>query len=165
MKTDKLYLVGFMGAGKSTVARAMGRATGWRVEDIDERIEARERKSVAAIFSQHGEAHFRQLEREALTALLPERHTIVATGGGTFIETDNRALMLADGEVAWLDLPLASVIERVPADGRRPLAADRAQLELLYTRRQLAYAHAHVRIDATRPVPEVVEQLLAWIEY
>jgi len=165
VKTDKLYLVGFMGAGKSTVARAMGRATGWRVEDIDERIEARERKSVAAIFSQHGEAHFRQLEREALTALLPERHTIVATGGGTFIETDNRALMLADGEVAWLDLPLASVIERVPADGRRPLAADRAQLELLYTRRQLAYAHAHVRIDATRPVPEVVEQLLAWIEY
>ena len=165
MKADKLYLVGFMGAGKSTVARAMGRATGWRVEDIDERIEARERRSIAAIFAQQGEAYFRQLERQALTELLPERHTIVATGGGTFAEADNRALMLADGAVAWLDLPLARVIDRVPPDGRRPLAADRAQLDQLYTRRQLAYAQAHLRVDATRPVPELVERLLAWIEY
>ncbi len=165
MKADKLYLVGFMGAGKSTVARAMGRATGWRVEDIDERIEARERRSIASIFAQQGESYFRQLERQALSELLPERHTIVATGGGTFAEADNRALMLADGAVAWLDLPLARVIERVPADGRRPLAADRAQLDQFYARRQLSYAQAHVRIDATRPVPEVVEHLLAWIEY
>jgi shikimate kinase len=165
VKADKLYLVGFMGAGKSTVARAMGRATGWRVEDIDERIEARERRSIASIFAQHGEPYFRQLERQALSELLPDRHTIVATGGGTFAEADNRALMLADGAVAWLDLPLARVIDRVPADGRRPLAADRAQLDQLYARRQLAYAQAHVRIDATRPVPEVVEHLLAWIEY
>jgi shikimate kinase len=165
VKADKLYLVGFMGAGKSTVARAMGRATGWRVEDIDERIEARERRSIASIFAQNGEPYFRQLERQALSELLSERHTIVATGGGTFAEADNRALMLADGAVAWLDLPLARVIERVPADGRRPLAADRAQLDQLYARRQLAYAHAHVRIDATLPVPEVVERLLAWIEY
>jgi shikimate kinase len=165
VNTDKLYLVGFMGAGKSTVARAIGRATGWRVEDIDERIEARERRSVAAIFAQHGEPYFRQLERQALGELLSERHTVVATGGGTFAEADNRALMLADGAVAWLDLPLAGVIERVPADGRRPLAMDRAQLDQIYTRRQLAYAQAHVRIDASRPVAEVVERLLAWIEY
>ena len=165
MKADKLYLVGFMGAGKSTVARAMGRATGWRVEDIDERIEARERRSIASIFAQQGEPYFRQLERQALSELLAERHTIIATGGGTFAEADNRALMLADGAVAWLDLPLTHVIDRVPADGRRPLAADRAQLDQLYARRQLAYAQAHLRIDATRPVPEVVEHLLAWIEY
>jgi shikimate kinase len=165
VKTDKLYLVGFMGAGKSTVARAFGRATGWRVEDIDERIEARERRTIAAIFAQQGEAHFRQLERQALGELLPDRHIIVATGGGTFAEADNRALMLADGTVAWLDLPLGRVVDRVPLDGRRPLAADRAQLEQLYARRQLSYAQAHVRIDATRPVPEVVEHLLAWIEY
>ena len=73
--------------------------------------------------------------------------------------------MLADGAVAWLDLPLARVIERVPPDGRRPLAADRAQMEQLYARRQLAYADAHLRVDATRPVPEVVEHLLDWIGY
>ena len=165
MKADKLYLVGFMGAGKTTVARALGKRTGWRVEDIDERIEAREHRSVASIFSQQGEPYFRQLERMALSELMPIRHVVVATGGGTFAEADNRALMLADGAVAWLDLSLAHVIDRVPADGRRPLAADRAQMELLYTRRQLAYAHAHVRIDATRPVAEVVGRLLEWVDF
>jgi shikimate kinase len=165
VKADKLYLVGFMGAGKSTVAKALGKRTGWRVEDIDERIEAREHRSVAAIFSQQGEAYFRQLERLALGDLLPLRHVVVATGGGTFVEADNRALMLADGAVAWLDLPLAQVIERVPADGRRPLASDRARMEQLYSRRQLAYAHAHVRIDAACAVPEIVGRLLEWVDF
>ena len=165
MKADKLYLVGFMGAGKTTVARALGKRAGWRVEDIDERIETREHRSVASIFAQQGEPHFRQLERLALGELLPLRHVVVATGGGTFVEADNRALMLADGAVAWLDLPLAQVIERVPADGRRPLASDRAQMEQLYARRRLAYAHAHVRIDATHAVAEIVGRLLEWIDF
>lgn len=165
MTTDKIYLVGFMGAGKTTIARALGRVLGWRVEDLDERIEMRERRTIAGIFAQHGEPYFRQLERQALIELLPERHIIVATGGGTFAEADNRAVMLADGSVVWLDVPLATVIERVPGDGRRPLAADRTRLEQLYARRQLAYAQAHVRIDATGPVPEVVERVLAWVEY
>jgi shikimate kinase len=165
VKADKLYLVGFMGAGKTTVARALGRRLGWRVEDIDERIESRERRPVAAIFAQQGEPYFRQLERQMLSELLPERHVVVATGGGTFAEADNRALMLADGAVAWLDVPLSQVIARIPVDGRRPLAADRTQMEQLFFRRQMTYAQAHVRIDATEPVPAVVEQLLEWVGY
>jgi len=165
VNADKLYLVGFMGAGKTTVARALGRRLGWRVEDVDERIEARERRSVAAIFAQQGEPYFRQQERQVLSELLPDRQVIVATGGGTFAEPDNRALMLADGAVVWLDVPLPRIMERVPADGRRPLAADRAQMEQLYTRRRLAYAEAHLRVDGTHPVPEVVEHLLEWIGY
>ena len=165
MNADKIYLVGFMGAGKTTVARALGRRLGWRVEDIDERIEARERRSVAAIFSQSGESYFRQQERQVLSDLLPQRQIVVATGGGTFAEPDNRALMLADGAVVWLDVPLTRVFERVPADGRRPLAADRAQMEQLYARRRLAYAEAHVRIDGTEPVPDVVVRLLEWVGY
>ena len=165
MKPDKLYLIGFMGAGKSTIARALGRRIGWRVVDIDERIESRERRSVASIFSQSGEPYFRQVERQVLGEILSERNLIIATGGGTFAEADNRALMLADGAVAWLDVPLAQVVERVPADGRRPLAADREQMEQLFLRRQLVYANAHVRIDAGGPVAEVVERLLDWIGY
>lgn len=165
MNADKIYLVGFMGAGKTTVARALGRRLGWRVEDIDERIEARERRSVATIFAQSGESYFRQQERQVLSDLLPQRQIVVATGGGTFAEPDNRALMLADGAVAWIDVPLTRVFERVPADGRRPLAADRAQMEQLYARRRLAYAEAHVRVDGTEPVPDVVAQLLEWVGY
>ena len=165
MKADKLYLVGFMGAGKSTVARALGARIGWQVEDIDVRIEARERRSVATIFVQSGEAYFRQAERQVLSELLPHRELIVATGGGTFVEPDNRALMLADGAVAWLDVPLERVFQRVPADGRRPLAADRAQMQLLFARRQLVYAEAHARIDASGRVADVVERLLEWIDF
>ncbi len=61
MRADKLYLVGFMGAGKSTVARAVGRRLGWRTDDIDDLIEARDRRRVSAIFAQSGEPYFRQL--------------------------------------------------------------------------------------------------------
>ena len=165
MNADKIYLVGFMGAGKTTVARALGRRLGWPVEDIDARIEARERRSVAAIFAQDGEAYFRQQERQALSDLLPQRQIIVATGGGTFAEPDNRALMLAEGAVAWIDIPLTRVFERVPADGRRPLAADRAQMEQLYARRRLTYAEAHLRVDGTEPVLDVVARLLEWVGY
>jgi len=165
MRTDKLYLVGFMGAGKTTVARALGRRIGWRVEDVDERIEARERRTVAAIFAQEGEPRFRQVERDVIRELLPMRDTIVAAGGGTFAEADNRSAMLADGAVAWLDVPFERLVDRVPPDGRRPLASDRAQMEQLYERRQLTYRQAHLRLDAAQPVDEIVERLLEWIGY
>src|SRR5688572_26661766 len=133
-----MYLVGFMGAGKSTVARALARRIGWRVEDVDERIEARERRSISAIFEHDGEPYFRQVEREVLQDLLSLREVVVATGGGTFVEPDNRAAMLADAAVAWLDVPFEHVVERVPADNRRPLATDRSGMEQLYYRRQIA---------------------------
>ena len=165
MKADKLYLVGFMGAGKTSVARALGRRMGWRVEDIDQRIEAREHQRVAEIFARQGEPYFRSVEREILCDLLSERHAIIATGGGTFVDPDNRVTMLSDGAVAWLDVPLERVIERVPADGRRPLAADRVQMEQLYAHRRASYTQAHVRIDASRPVPEIVERILEWIGF
>ena len=164
MKADKLYLVGFMGAGKTSVARALGRRMGWRVEDIDHRIEAREHLRVAEIFARHGEPYFRSVERSVLEDLLPQRNVIIATGGGTFVDPDNRAAMLADGAVAWLDVPLERVIERVPADGRRPLASDRTQMEQLYARRGAAYSQAHIRIDASRPVAEI-ERILEWIGF
>jgi shikimate kinase len=165
VRADKLYLVGFMGAGKTTVAAALGRRIGWRSEDIDERIEARERRSVAGIFVQEGEGYFRQAERDVLSDLLPVRNVIIATGGGTFVDPGNRAIILSDGAVAWLDVPLSRVIDRIPPDGRRPLASDLVQMEELYLRRRLAYAEAHVRIDAAKPIDEVVERLLDWIGY
>ena len=66
MKADKLYLVGFMGAGKTSVARALGRRMGWRVEDVDHRIEACEHQRVAEIFATQGESYFRSVERSVL---------------------------------------------------------------------------------------------------
>lgn len=165
MKADKIYLVGFMGAGKSTVARMLARRLGWSFEDIDERIEAKERRAVSTIFAQKGEPYFRQLERQTLLDLVPLRNIVIATGGGTFVDPINRATMLADGAVAWLDIPLSRVIERVPADGRRPLAADRVQMQQLFDARQIAYAQAHIRIDASGAASDVVERMLNWVGY
>jgi shikimate kinase len=159
---DKIYLVGFMAAGKSTLARALGRRLGWRVEDVDDRIEAREGRSVAAIFARDGEAYFRQVERAVLLDLLPIRDAVVATGGGTFVDPDNRAAINRDGLSVWLDVPLETVIERLPRSGSRPLAADRVQFERLYAARRAAYQQARVRLDGSRePTAGLVEQIVA----
>lgn len=161
MTTDKIYLVGFMAAGKTTVARALARRLGWRVEDVDELIEVRERLTVADIFARHGEAYFRGVEREIVRLLLPLRHVVVATGGGTFMDPETRAALNMDGTSVWLDVPFDTVLSRLPADGRRPLAADRAQMERLFALRQTAYIHAHLRIDAAHaPAEEIAEQIL-----
>lgn len=165
MTTDKIYLVGFMGAGKSTVARALGKRLDWKVEDIDALIERAERRDIPTIFRDAGEAYFRAREREALVALLPDRGTIVASGGGTFADAANRELMLRDGAVIWLDAPLSTVLARVPSDGRRPLAADRLGMEQLYNQRLAAYRQAHLRVDAGRgSVEELVDHILEWVE-
>jgi shikimate kinase len=165
VKADKVYLVGFMGAGKTTVARALARRLDWRHEDIDERIEQRERRDIPTIFRQEGEPYFRALEREEVIALLAARGAVIATGGGTFVDPATRELMLRDGAVVWLDASFAAILSRVPLDGRRPLAADRIEMEKLYNQRRMAYSQSHLKLDAGRAsVEELVEQIVEWLE-
>jgi shikimate kinase len=91
---------------------------------------------------------------------------VVATGGGTYADPENRRMINGDGVAIWLDLPFEQALERVPADGRRPLAADRGQFEALYATRRLSYLQAHLRLDASRaPVEELVERILDWLGY
>jgi len=160
VSVDKIYLVGFMAAGKTSLAAALAGRLDWPVRDVDEQIELREHRPISSIFAREGELYFRQVERQVLHDLVPLRHVIVATGGGTFVDPENRALINADGLSVWLDAPLSELLERIPADGRRPLAADRAQMEQMYEVRRAAYEQAHVRLDASRvPVEALAEQL------
>ena len=161
MTADKIYLVGFMASGKSTVARALAARLRWEWEDVDDLIERHERMTIADIFTRHGEAYFRSIEKEILRLLQPMRHVVVATGGGTFADADNRAAINIDGASVWIDVPLADLIARIPLDGRRPLASDRSQLERLYAARTDAYRLAHVRVNGARvPTPAIVDRIL-----
>ncbi len=164
MRTDKIYLVGFMAAGKTTLATRLAEALGWRAEDIDELVEARERCSVAEIFLRHGEPYFRAAERDVLRLLLPLRRVVVATGGGTFVDPENRRLIMMDGVSIWLDVDFEQVLARVPADGRRPLAADRAQFERLFVIRRRAYQHADLRLEVgATSLGRLAERAVEWL--
>lgn len=161
MMADKIYLVGFMASGKSTIARALAARLQWQSEDIDELIERRERRTIADIFAKQGEPYFRAVEREMLKVLQPIRHVVVATGGGTFADPENRTAINLDGVSVWIDLPLPDLLHRIPRDGRRPLAASRADLERLFFVRSESYRLAHVRINAARAsVTAVVDRIL-----
>lgn len=160
MMPDKIYLVGFMASGKSTVARALAARLGWRTEDVDELIEQHERRTIPEIFAQQGEPYFRAVEREILRLLQPIRHVVVATGGGTFMDPDNRALINLDGLSVWIDVPLVDLIPRIPLDGRRPLAANRTELERLYAARTETYRLAHVRVNGRGSVAATVDHML-----
>jgi shikimate kinase len=142
-----------MASGKSTMARALAARLGWRAEDVDELIEKRAGMTVAEIFARHGEPHFRAIEREILKLLQPLRNVVVATGGGTFVDPENRAAINLDGVSVWLDVPLVDLIPRIPLDGRRPLASDRAHLERLYAARVEAYRMALLRVNASHQSP------------
>ena len=117
MPIDKVYLVGFMGAGKSTLARRLAARLDWRAEDIDQRVEARDGRTVSAIFAAQGEPYFRDLEQAAVARALAEHDGVLALGGGAVMHPGTRQLLVAHGAgggvVVWLDVDLPSAAKRV----------------------------------------------------
>ena len=143
-------------------ARAGGRL-GWHAEDVDELIEARERRTVADIFARTASPTSAALEREILQLLLPLRHVVVATGGGTFVDPDNRAAINRDGLSVWLDVPFEDAARR----GFPPTAAGRLRptgrrWSGCLPPRRLAYAQAHLRRRraAALDAEAIVERIL-----
>ena len=165
MKVDKIYLVGFMCAGKSTVAKALAQRLDWAFEDLDTLIEAQEQRLIAEIFAADGEAEFRKMERRLLQQLVRRRQVVVATGGGSFSDSASRALIDGDGASVWLDVSFETVLERLPSDGKRPLASDRTTMQALWNARRPAYSLAQLQLPADRsPVDDLVSQILDWVE-
>jgi shikimate kinase len=164
-----VFLVGFMGCGKTTVGELVSRRLGWRFEDLDTRIENRQGSSIAAIFCSHGEARFRQIEREALVELISDMASeaiVAALGGGTLVEPENRGLLEESGLPAiFLDAPVEDLWKRcTSAQIERPLARDRNQFRQLYVDRRRLYMEAAATIDTTGKDPdEVAREVASWL--
>jgi shikimate kinase len=143
-----------MGAGKSTVGRRLAKKLGWKFIDLDHEIERRERRRISEIFRQDGEPHFRHLESLCLKHFSTSAKTVVALGGGTFLDPENRELAEKTGLTVWLKVSFSNIADRVKIDGTRPNFADKAQAERLYQTRERFYALAKVHIDADDATPE-----------
>jgi len=157
----RVVLVGFMGAGKTTVAPRLAALLGWDHLDMDPEIERRTGLTVAEIFRQRGEPAFRQ-EEKALAAELVERdRLVVAAGGGAFAQPETRALLRQNATVAWLRCDLDTVMARIPRDGSRPLAGTRETIAALFAAREPSYRRADWTFDAARRPPEALAREIA----
>lgn len=137
-----IFLVGFMGAGKTTVGRALALALNYEFFDLDELIAKRAGKSVQEIFADLGEAEFRTLEREAIRCCADLTRTVIALGGGAYVSAENRSLLRLIGSTVWLDCPLEVCLQRISGDKSRPLFGTEAEMRDLLQQRRAAYAQA-----------------------
>ena len=161
-----ILLIGFMGAGKSETAKALGRKTGTLPLDTDLMIEVREGKSIPSIFADRGEEYFRGLETKLLAELKKETGQIISCGGGMALRRENAALMKECGLVVWLDASPETIKKRVGEGEGRPLLKGRADVEgirsLMEKRAPFyeAVSEARIRTDELTP-EEAADRILA----
>lgn len=161
MRAGRLVLVGFMGAGKTTVGRLVARQLGFDFVDMDERVEALAGTSVAELFAREGEAAFRRLEAEIAREVAAKTRVVVAAGGGAFAEAETRRLLQDGAFTVFLECDLDLVERRIGDGASRPLAANRAIMAGLLAAREPAYALANWRIDTSRLDAASVAQRVA----
>ncbi|MGQ1945835.1 shikimate kinase [Geofilum sp. OHC36d9] len=156
MKIQRVFLIGFMGSGKSTVGQLLAKETGWKFLDLDHYIENQQNKTIAQIFKAHGEQEFRKKENEALKEIIQLEKVIIATGGGTPCYYNNMDIMNKNGLTIYLQLSPEELRKRLlPARAARPLIAGKSDAELLtfikekIAEREPFYQKAHAIADAT----------------
>lgn len=161
-----LWLIGMMGAGKTTVGKRVAALLSVPFYDIDAEVGRRAGCSIARLWGEKGEAAFREMEAIAITAVADRPSGVVATGGGAILRESNVATMRASGTVIWLSVPVDELERRVGSDPSRPLLAEAEGIEplssLLEGRRARYGDAAHQMVDAAgRSVDEVVAEVEA----
>jgi shikimate kinase len=155
-----IFLIGFMGTGKSTVGRMLATDIGFAFTDLDDVITRDAGRTVAQIFASEGEAGFRAREEQAVRAAAGMRRTVIATGGGAACREPNLAAMLAAGRVVALSATPAEVIRRTGTGPGRPLLHGKADPEgvaaALLAEREPFYARAHHQVDTVGKTPDAV---------
>lgn len=161
-----IYLVGFMGSGKSTVGKILAEKLNMNFIDIDKLIEEKEGMKIKDIFEQKGESYFRELERKQIEAIVNQEGLVVSTGGGLGANLDNMNLMKKNGDVIWLDVSLNTVLDRLKNDQDRPLLKQPIEkIKQLFEERKNVYRLANIRINADKKTPsQIVEEILTKIK-
>ncbi|MBX7223764.1 MAG: shikimate kinase [Blastocatellia bacterium] len=163
-----LYLVGFMGSGKSTVGRLLAHRLNCPFFDLDEEVARHSGKTIPAIFAESGEAVFRQMEVSCLQTLLEKQNSkpcVISLGGGAFITPAIRELAAQTGISVWLNLSFEECLNRIAGDGNRPLLQNLERARELFGQRQPVYAQANIQLDAQSASPsELAQRILARIE-
>ena len=146
---DNVILVGFMGAGKSSVGRLLARRLGRCFVETDEMITAAEGRPIPEIFAEKGETHFRQLEQDVLRLLALKRGDVIATGGGLPCAEGRIEALRSIGTVVWLAGDFGTLYERALRAGDRPMlhGKSREQVAALYESRQSYYAQADLTVN------------------
>ncbi|MCB1058220.1 MAG: shikimate kinase [Acidobacteria bacterium] len=164
----KVFLIGFMGSGKSTVGGRLARRLGLPFVDLDAEIVRAAGCPIAEIFERFGEEEFRRMEVEALHSALSGAAAVVATGGGLASQEGAFEAMEAAGTTVWLDPDVETVLRRLAAGERRvrPLARDEESLRALYARRLPDYRRARIRVPvaATDSADEVARRVVTALE-
>ena len=153
-----------MGAGKTTVGKALAHRLRWKFYDLDEVIERREKRTITRIFNESGENAFREMESAALLELLQRSQdgSVIALGGGAFAQPQNRQALEQSGAVTvLLSAPVEELHRRCRAAGNtRPLARDKTGFEQLFDSRQQAYALARFRVETlSKEIAEVAQEI------
>ena len=165
MMEKNIILIGFMGAGKSTVGRMLAEYLHWNFVDLDSLIEASAGCAIKEIFAREGEAFFRDLESAQLRKMALLRKTVVATGGGAVIRAENRILLKQTGTVIYLRARLETLQQRVAQNTARPLARDREHFAALLEARRRFYEEADIVVDTDAyQVSEIVRRIVGMIE-
>lgn len=151
----RIYLTGFMGAGKTMVGRALAQKLGCEFIDLDYEIEHSAGQSIESIFETGGESEFRKRESEILRSI-DKDPAVIATGGGCFIY--NHDWMLQSGTVVYLKVPFETLVSRIGAETSRPLWRNAKQL---YDEREQSYESAHLQVDGTRDVETVASEIIS----
>ncbi len=167
---NRIFLIGPMGAGKSTIGRRLARELGLRFIDSDREIEARTGVDIPRIFDIEGEAGFRRREESMIDQLSQEDGIVLATGGGAVLSDTTRERLAMRGTVIYLRTSVDEQFRRTRADRRRPLLQDadpRARLEALLAQRAPLYqATADFTIDTDHgSIPRVVRQILRSLQH
>lgn len=158
----RIYLIGFMCSGKTTVGSLLASQLNYSFIDLDKEIEEIEGMSIPEIFSKKGENHFRKLEIKMLKEISKKDNLVISTGGGLGANPEALEYMKSKGKTVWIDIDFNTFLKRCSGDTDRPLLKKPIEfLEKLFKERKEIYKQADIRVKGEDPPEEIVKKILS----